>query len=581
MANGATVCVDGMNRARATQPGGDAPGCVAGRGRSRVAGTARTAEAAEDVMAASEIDRPATRSDDVLRGRHTIDTLLRAAAAAQPHHACLVYGDETLTLEGLDGAVDRLARGLAAHGVRAGDRVPLMMDNHPRHVLAFFALLRLGAVQVPVNTRLRGDSLRYLLGHCEPAFVIADATHAAALVPAVPVACRGRVIWSGDAGTARDAGDMDFAECLAGVHGAEPACAATTPDDVVAILYTSGTTGPPKGVQVTDRMLRTAAEACARVSAAGPGAVYYLWEPLYHIGGSQLLVMALAYPVRLWMSERFSVSRFWEEVRGCGATRIHYLGGMLQLLLRQPATSLDRDLRVAIAYGGGAPAGPWREFERRFGVQIRESYGMTECSSFTSINTEGRFGSVGRPAPWFEVCVVDADARPLPAGMVGEIVVRGSEAGVITPGYFRDVSASARSLRDGWMHSGDLGRFDEDGFLYYAGRTRDCIRRRGENISCWEIERAVESMAEVAESAAVGVPDELGDEAVKLYVRAAEGHDIDPAEVYRWCVERLADFQLPEYIEVVAGFDKTGTERIRKETLSRLPGNAWRRPVRR
>ena len=511
-------------------------------------------------------------------GPHTIDTLLRQAAAGRPEHEYLVYGGRALRLGELDTAVDRLASGLAAHGVRAGERVPLMLDNHPQHVIAFFALLRLGAVQVPVNTRLRGESLGYLLSHCDPAHVIADAGHAEALLPALPVNLHGRVIWRGDAGSVRDAGDVDLADCLAEVPGARPAPPATVPDDVIAILYTSGTTGPPKGVQVTDHMLRTAAEACARVSAAADGEVYYMWEPLYHVGGSQVLVMALVHAVRLWMSERFSASRFWDEVRDCGATRIHYLGGILQLLLRQPSSPLDRRHRAVIAYGGGAPAGPWREFEDRFGVQIRESYGMTECSSFTSINTEGRFASTGKPAPWFEVRVVDAKGAPLPVGQSGEILVRALEPGVVTPGYFRNQEATTNTIRDGWLHSGDLGRFDADGFLYYSGRAKDCIRRRGENISAWEIERVAEQMEAVAESAAVGVPDELGDETVKLYVRAADGRVAEPAAVYRWCAERLAAFQMPEYIEVVDAFDKTGTERIRKETLPRVAGRAWRRP---
>ena len=250
----------------------------------------------------------------------------------------------------------------------------------------------------------------------------------------------------------------------------------------------------------------------------------------------------------------------------------------LQMLLRQPASPRDRDHGVAIAYGGGAPPGPWREFEDRFGVAVRESYGMTECSSFTSINVEGRFGAVGRPAPWFEVRLVDAAGVEVPVGGTGEILVRALEPGVVTPGYFRNEEATARALRGGWMHTGDLGRFDEDGFLFYAGRAKDCIRRRGENVSAWEIERVAEQMASVAESAAVGVPDDLGDETVKLYVRPADGERVDPAAVHRWCTERLASFQVPEYIETIAAFEKTGTERIRKETLAREAGAAWRAP---
>ena len=286
-------------------------------------------------------------------------------------------------------------------------------------------------------------------------------------------------------------------------------------------------------------------------------------------------MLALDRAVQVALTDTFSASRFWRECRACGATQIHFLGGILQMLLAQPRSQDERAHRVRVAWGGGAPPSVWRAFEDRFGIEVRENYGMTEASSLTSINRDVRFGTVGRPVPWFDVQIADARARHLPTGERGEIVVRAREPGLITPGYFRDPEATARALRDGWLHTGDLGMLDADGYLHFLGRVKDCIRRRGENISAWEIEHIVDAMDAVAESAAIGVPGALGDEEIKLFVKPANGPPIGPETVIAWCRERLAPFQVPLYLAFVDEFEKTGTQRIRKETLSRATDDCW------
>ena len=197
---------------------------------------------------------------------------------------------------------------------------------------------------------------------------------------------------------------------------------------------------------------------------------------------------------------------------------------------------------------------------------------MTEASSLTSINVDARFGTVGRPAPWFEVGIVDDDDAVLAPGMRGEIVVREREPGLITPGYFRDPEATARAIRNGRLHTGDLGWLDEEGCLHFCGRLKDCVRHRGENVSAWEIERVVERLEAVEECAVVGVPAEVGEEDIKLFVKVCPGAKLEPDAVFAWCARHLADFQVPRYLAVVDAFEKTGTQRIRKETLPRTTG---------
>ena len=236
---------------------------------------------------------------------------------------------------------------------------------------------------------------------------------------------------------------------------------------------------------------------------------------------------------------------------------MHYLGGVLGLLLKQPARPEDRDHAVRIAWGGGAPAHLWEPFERRFGVRIHEAYGMTEAASFTTVNLEGRVGSIGRAVPHFEVKIVE-----------GQILVREREPGLLMKGYFKDPERTAEALRDGWLHTGDFGAADADGFLYFAGRRRDRLRRRGENVSAWEIEQVFAMHADVEACAAIGVSSDVGDEDIKVFVKPVDGKRIDPLDLVRWCEGHLAYFQIPRYIELVDAFPLTPTERIRKDQLS-------------
>ena len=501
-------------------------------------------------------------ADDV-----TLRALLERRAARDPGGTFLVHRGRPLTFAELDATANRLANGLVAHGIGEGSRVATMLDNHPDLVCLFFALAKLGAIQVPVNTRLKGDPLAYLLAHAEPALIVAESGYAPTVEAALGDGASSPVVLRTAGGEPASRGTPTFAD-LPAVDAAPPP-GTPTASHVLTVLYTSGTTGPPKGVLVTDKMHRAAGEASAMTADVRPGDVMHMWEPLYHVGGIQVLVLALERDVTISLGGRFSASGFWHEVRAAGATQIHFLGGILQMLLARPPRADDRRHRVRVAWGGGAPTDVWRAFEERFGVQVRECYGMTEASSLTSINTDAHFGSVGRPAPWFEVRIAAGDGTVLGAGARGEILVREREPGLITPGYLRDEEATARAIRNGWLHTGDLGYLDDRGYLHFCGRLKDCVRHRGENVSAWEIERVVERLDGVEECAVVGVANDTGDEDVKLFVKPTPGAVLDPDAVFAWCAQRLADYQVPRYLAVVDGFEKTGTERVRKETLPR------------
>ena len=342
-------------------------------------------------------------------------------------------------------------------------------------------------------------------------------------------------------------------------------------------MYTSGTTGRPKGVLVSHRMLRLSGEAVALVSAARDGAVMFMWEPLYHIGGAQMIVLPLIREVTLGMVGHFSASRFWEQASAHGASHIHFLGGILQILLKQPPSALDRRHGVRIAWGGGCQREIWLSFELRFGVQIRECYGMTECSSITTYNDTGVVGSVGHPAPWFNVQLVGPSGETVPTGGRGEIVVRTRVSGGITRGYLSNPEATAHALRGDAFHTGDLGSFDAAGNMYFHGRMTDNVRVRGENVTALEVEQVASKHPAVEDCAMIGVRAEVGEQDIKLFVKRRAGVTLAPQELSEWLAERLAPFQNPRYIVLVDEFERTASQRVMKHKLAALTTVAWDR----
>jgi crotonobetaine/carnitine-CoA ligase len=478
------------------------------------------------------------------------------------------YDGVPLTFAALDRKAGALATALRRKGLRPGDRIATMLRNGPAALALMFGLARAGLVWVPINVQQRGEGLRYVLEHSSPHLVIAEHDLVSGMrslgIELPPVVISGA-----------EAGDERLETLLEGeaAFGGQP----PSPDACFAILYTSGTTGPPKGVLLSHQMLRLAGEAVALVSAARDGDTFLVWEPLYHIGGAQLILLPLIRRVVLAMVDRFSASSFWRQVRAEEATHIHFLGGILQILLKQPPGPLDRGHGVRVAWGGGCPKPIWRPFEERFGIEIRECYGMTEASSITTYNDTRTIGSVGKPVPWFAVELRDADDRPVGVGARGQIVVRPHRDDALFAGYFRNEEATAKALRGGALYTGDLGVFDADGNLAFLGRMTDSVRCRGENVSAWEVERVASSHPAVADCAMIGVDAEIGEQEIKLFVEPKPGASLDLAALSDWLGERLAPYQNPRYLAVVEAFERTPSQRIMKHTLPRTVEGSWDR----
>ncbi|MBC5764650.1 AMP-binding protein [Ramlibacter albus] len=495
----------------------------------------------------------------------TLRETMDRRAREEPGRVFLRFQDRSWTFGEIDALVNRVANGLLARGLRPGDRVALMLPSHPDHLIAILALAKVGLVRVPINTAFKGASLQHPFDAFSPRALIADAPYREVLDEV-----RTRVeqtIWRGP-------GEDGFASLLAHADASPPKVAPKA-DDIVALTPSSGTTGAPKGVIKSDRTMRAGPMGTLMLTGAQPGDVFLLWESLHHGAGVAVVIAAVLGKLTLAMVEKFSASLFWDHCRQYGVTHIHYLGGVLPMLLKQPPRPDDRDHKVRIAWGGGCPPEVWDPFVQRFGVEMREGYGLSEMITFVTVNPKGPKFSVGLPLSYFDVMLADDEGKEVPVGQPGEIRVRARVPGLHFLGYFRNEEATRNAMAGEWFCSGDLAKRDEQGFLYFAGRKKDTVRRRGINISAWEVERVIGEHEAVAECALVGVPSELGDEELKLFVRVAEGKALAPAELVAWCKPRMPHFQVPRYVALIDEFPKTPTQRIRKNELSRSVQGVW------
>jgi carnitine-CoA ligase len=504
-------------------------------------------------------------------------TFLEQHVARTPEKPLLRFADQVWTYHEVMSHALRAASVFRSLGVGAGDTVCLMLRNSSDHVFAWFGLSRLGAISVPINVHLKGEGLAYILRHAEARVLLIEAD----LLPRLdafdsPPLLRS-IIVRGDDSLADRSWAVLLHESSADCPGADVA-----PESVATILYTSGTTGAPKGVMLSHHAYLNSARSFAEhmVGATGDD-VLYSSLPLFHINAQAHTVLpAIHCNATFALGESFSASRFWDEIRQHRATIFNSLAAMIPILCKQPPRPDDRDHGARLTACAATPRDVWRVFEDRFGVQIIEGYGLTETAGFCVSNPRDvvRVGSIGRPMAWVETAIVDRADRPLPPGEGGEIAIRPRAPHVLMEGYFRMPEQTAEAMRGGWFHSGDMGYADEDGYLYFVDRIKQSIRRRGENISSWEVEKIVNAHPQVLESAAVGVPSELGEEEVMIHVVSRAGEAIEPIDLIRWCEERMAYFMVPRYVRVRESLPKTATERVEKYKLkAEGSAGAWDR----
>jgi carnitine-CoA ligase len=506
--------------------------------------------------------------------------LKRAAAdAPQRPFVRMVHGE--WTFRQIDEDSDRVAAGLYHLGVRAHHNVSLMLPNGIEFIVLWFALAKLGAVTAPVNTAFRGQALAHAIGLVKSRVLVVHASlrDAWASVRTELAGIEQVVIVGGDA---PEPGTLPYSRLLATDAQATPPPAPTIHfSDLCLLLYTSGTTGRSKAAMISHRFVL--AQAASAIEGLGLRAddVLYCPYPLFHLDAAVMTVApALLLRGVAAIGERFSVSRFWDEMRALQATVFDFMGATLTMLWKQPATARDREHRARL--GWGVPLPEWApEFEQRFGCRLVELYGSTEVGAiiYTPLDAPRRAGSCGKVLPRWSIRLLDEHGFEVPVGQAGELVVRPNEPSVITAGYYGMPEATLAAFKDLWFHTGDLLKCDADGYLYFVGRRKDVVRRRGENISAAEVEAGIESHPEVLHCAVIGVPSAMTEEEVMACVVRRPGTTLTAPELAEHCAARLARFMVPRYIRFVTELPKTPTDKVEKFRLleAGISADTWDR----
>jgi len=502
-----------------------------------------------------------------LEGRTIPDLLERSRAFGEerPFFHDL-SGDRVLSYGEFLDKVAGVAQGLSERFSR-GARIGVMAPNGAAPFVLRYALSCAGLVEVAVNGEHRGDVLKAMLDVTRLDGLVVDDRY----LPHV-TSC------GYDAGGVAIILRAELDDMLArsGSWRERPR-PDIAPGDPARILFTSGTGDGSKGVELSHAYEVYTGKRRSEMLAMEPDDRWLYVTPLFHIDAISTTSVMLHTGGAFVVAPNFSVPRFWRDVARSGATYLCYLGSLLALLMKGSDAPPDTTLRVAV--GGGASKELIEAVEARFGFRVLEDFAMTECISCTLNQTgDRRLGSVGRPTEGYDIAVVDDAGAPVPAGSAGEIVIRAHEACGLFTHYFGDPAATAHAMRGGWFHTGDLGSFDADGYMYYLGRLKDVIRRRGENISTIELEAAAGTHPGVSSSAAVGVPSELGEEEILLYVEVVPGAVVDPAELCSHLEARVAPFMLPRFVRLVETLPRTQTQKVAKSELSReVDEQTWSR----
>lgn len=503
------------------------------------------------------------------RPPETVHGLLDLRAEEGRDANFLTFEDRRWSYGDFAQATRRIAAGLAATGVGHGDKVAIMLSNRPEFLLSWFALSRLGAVEVPVNTAHRGTLLHYILAQAEcsalivePAFVeqLAD------IVSDLPL-LRTLIVVDGDDDRAWPLPIVAFSV----LEDTPPpqAPAPVSGSDAMAIIFTSGTTGPSKGVVLPQayalRQAEIIVEACAYTAAD----CLYNALPLFH-GNAQFLstMPALVAGAQMVLARKFSASGFWEDVRRHGCTEFNYIGGILPILMKAEPSPDDAHSGLRLMMGAGCPADLFHAFEQRFDLKLVEGYGMSEIGiPFINRIDDRKAGSCGRAGDTHDAMIVDDDGHAVRDGQAGELLIRPRHRNGMMTEYYRMPEATVAAWRDLWFHTGDALRRESDGRYYFVDRKKDALRRRGENISSHEVERGVAQHPAVLEAAAVAVASELGEDEVLVCLTLRPGLSLAPIDLLAQCVRDMALFMVPRYIRILDALPKTPTERVQKFAL--------------
>ncbi len=501
---------------------------------------------------------------------------LREEAASDPHREFVQCASDWVTLGELDRRSDVVAAALQGLGVGKDDRVAVNLPNRIEYVVLIYAIAKAGAIQVPLNTFLRGEFLRHQLAQTQPCLYLTDSAGLGMLAPVLPELDGPDptlvLVGGGDDGGGADGGlggVLHYAELESG--DAEPAPVEISPTDVCAIIYTSGTTGASKGCTISHGYYCNLINVFVDFGWYEQGDVVFGANPLFHFSGQTWLVAAaLAVRGSVIVEPSFSASTYMARIRETGATAAMGMGAMGMAVLAQPPSEHDRAHRLRhITF---MPSSPdlITKFEQRFGViPFAEVFGQSECWPAMLGDPRGphRPGSMGKATPGLDVRLVDEDDIEVPVGEPGEIVVRPTAQFRLFTDYWNNPEDTVEAFRNLWHHTGDQGRMDADGYFWFVDRKKDSLRRRGENVSSIELEQAILKHPSVANAAVHAVPSDMGEDDIKVCIVLAPDARVEPAELFDFYKSSLPYYAVPRYTEFVDALPANVNGRVQKFKL--------------
>ena len=509
----------------------------------------------------------APRSDGSTSAR-VIPELLRERAVMHPDRPYLGCEDVSFTYAQIDERTDRIASGLAAHGVGPGDRVAVISANRMEMLELFFACAKAGAAMVPLNVFLKGEFLRYQLRDSQAQTLVVDGAGLEAAVELIDELPDLRRIVTLDGPFDGAFPSVPF-EAIASSSAPVPSPPLDA-SSLMSILYTSGTTGMPKGCMLPHGWYMNGSRVSSEMMEYRTDDVLFTALPLFHAWAQGIVMGALVHHLTAWVDPIFSVTRLLDRFIETDASVFTGVGAMGMAMLGAPPSDRDRAHRVRAALM--IPFTPEQQaaFLERFGaVVLSQLYGQTECGAITyaRLSEDRPLGSIGRPAPYLDVRLHDDDDREVPPGAIGEIVVRPRVPNALYLGYWRKPEATVEAWKNLWHHTGDYGRADDQGFITFVDRKKDALRRRGENVSSQELERAIASHPAIAEAAVIGVPSPMTEDDIKACVVLVDGAVVTPEALFAFFRDALPYFAIPRYVEVVPELPKNATLRVMKHLL--------------
>lgn len=499
----------------------------------------------------------------------TVPAVLDRRADQHPDRVMMTIAGEDVTFDQMRRRSCAAANMLTDLGIARGDCLALFTATCPEWVYLWLGAARIGAVSAAVNAASKGDFLLHALERARAKVIFTDAERR----PRVDDVA-GALATVSDVVVQNDS----LAATLSRGSDRPPPCR-TAAEDVGCLFYTSGTTGPSKAVATTWHYLFSVAGTVARAWEFGPGEVLWTAMPLFHLSAAPSVLAPMLVGGTTVLAKSFHPGAVWDDIRAHGAIGFAGAGAMVSMLQNQPPD--DSDARLPLRFISAAPiaADSHHDIEKRYGCRIATMYGMTEAFPIAvrGVGDEGAPGTSGRPNPDFDVRIVDAGGDPLPAGAVGEIACRPKHPHVMSEGYVGEESRV--DPHPEWFRTGDLGRMNDDGTLTYVDRVKDAVRRRGENVSSVEVETVVKRHPAVADAAVVGVPSELGEDDILLFVTLRPDTALDCAELLDFCAARMPYFCVPRFVETVDELPANAVGRIRKDILRArgMTPNAWDR----